>query len=439
MSQTTTNSLTKALAWCDTARDLVGKARPKAKDYFDAAQQLGAIFADSNGRPAEISFEEWDAATTDVADARSGKVAIKSPALIAVAQRPQTTNFEKYHGEVDGIVGKLKSSVEQRRKAFAQLDGTALAPFTPDGIAPLRCSDNPQGMLNRAADLKNRMAATATHPNPRVKFFVDEKAAKEHNDNFNDEYASMDLDAAETSVQSMEKLREAAIKEQAEVSKLRIKYATDPAKPADNDLAGWRKLNARDNAAKAIADRFPAVLLAAEKVGETNTGKRQQCENFGPRVRKALAAWDDYPIAIKLSNHDKTEGTIPWLQDKLDRLEAAPYASASEEEAKILEVQWKKFADDVWAGWKAFENSRFRNKNLRGPMGDPALRPWRVEQVLTIDSKHKIGGKTFTVSSSETTGTSLKASFPKPPGGYMLNKNGDEMAHYIYHLVPAAT
>lgn len=440
MSQTTTDSLTKAREWCDTARDLVGKPRPKAKEYFDAAQQLENIFADSKGRPAEISFDEWDAATGDVASARSGKVGKTSPAPSVNAQPQQKEYFGTYKTEVDDIVGKLKTRVEQRQLAFAKLDAPALAPFTPSGIPALRRSDDPEAMLKRAADLKKRMQTATTIPLnkvPDVKSFVDLKAAREHNDNFNDEHASMDLDAAETSVQSMEKLRAAAIKEQAEVAQLQAKYENDPAKPTD--LAGWRKLNARDNAVKAIAARFPGMLAAAQVVGQTNTGKRQQCENFGPRVTKALGDWDGYPIATKLSNHDSTEGTIPWFQDKLDRLEAEPFATASDQEQKIFDLQWKKFAADVLKGWQAFEKSNFRNRNLRGPMGDPELRPWRVEQVLTMNSVHKIGGRNFTVSPSLTSGKSLKAGIPKPPGGYILNKDGSEIAHYIYHLVEAAT
>lgn len=428
------DGLQKAQAWCDTAGGLVGKEKPKAWEYYDAAEELARIFANTKGRPPEISPDEWGEATAGVAKARSGRVGTSSPSPSKNAEPTQKRNFKEYEEEVEPIVARLQSSVDARKQKYAALDAEALTPFTQAGGKALKCSDDPAGMLARARLLESKMKAANKFPRvkPQIPEFLAKKEAKGHFDDFAVAIADLDLDEAETLLSLFEVLRDAAVKEQASVAALQKQY--EGTADAPTDLEVWRKVNANDGKVAAIRAELPGIMGTARQVGQTNAGKRQQCDDFEPRIEKALKDWEGFSVTQKLRTSEKDVGSVAWFEDKIERLKAPPYATAAEGEAKILAMQWKAFEDDVKKGWDAFEKSKFKNKALRGPMGDPALRSWRVEQKLVEGAVFKIGGKNYTVSKSMTTGRSLKASIPKPPGGYLTNKENEEIAHYIYHL-----
>jgi len=143
----------------------------------------------------------------------------------------------------------------------------------------------------------------------------------------------------------------------------------------------------------------------------------------------------------KLTATADTEGSYQWFEEKKTEIDALgtktfppPKVPPVPVPPTVAQLEWQAVAANVIAQYSAFKagaGGAALNAwhALRGPYMPGPLYTTNVAGYFVLNNSYKIGGKTYTVSPSETTGLSLKTQIPNS----LLRPTAPNAISFIYH------
>ena len=428
-----------AKAWCDEAKRLMGLKKGKTQELVDTLGKAKTMI--TGGKPPEVSDDEWKLVSDAVAVAESSKPSPKD------MDRANRTSDRQGHDDsfpgrkgvlLEGVAEQLTAvmaKVTSRKKALSEL----AALEQPDDPVKLSTALDARGQKRLGAlddpaaaftDLKALMVrlATAKADLPGLTDFIATDETDPLVSACESEALGLELDNLREDIKELEEIVTAAKLRQTKLAGFKRMLKKQPNKEEPGSEADWIKLLEKTRDYYAM---LPAFALAVSSAASKPT-KAQQLLALQAPTQQALDDWPALPVADRLSERD-ADGKLAWIQKRIDRLNEPAPDSPEDKKNKQDEKEWTAMLADIAVGWNAFVNSGF-SPALRGVDLPKSLKTVYVNARMRNAKTFKAAGRTFTKSDSRTAGVSWKTSYPKPPGGYPTNANGDTVASFIYHM-----
>jgi hypothetical protein len=373
------------------------------------------------GRPVELADDEWatfDNALTAAENALNQGDAKKRPA------RPLPMMARADFNDAVAAAEAAAKIIDQRQRDYnAAITPALLGVLKPAAVNKLKSNKTPAAVCAEATRLIAEANAAGAQFDA-IKDYGDVTVATDQRAAFDNAISDLDLIGAEDWLDKMKVSLKDAQDEKAEVGKLQALH-TGPGAPTT--VKDWRKLADHERRFVVVDAAMPKAISDAES--SPLASKTAQVGSLKAPILSAITDWPAKPVPEKLSTHNTTVGSIVWLEERLDRLlepTGDPAAAAAAREAR----EWAAMLQDIAVQWQAFVNSGFA-ASMRGPFAPKRVKTESVRAKCLTTSTFSAAGRTFTKASSDTSGVSYHTPLPPP---YALNKAGQEIRSFIYHI-----
>jgi len=184
------------------------------------------------------------------------------------------------------------------------------------------------------------------------------------------------------------------------------------------------------------SDKAPGKKELSQAIDELSSIRKNYQEAYSETKSFYPGDWSE-----QLTAAADTKGSYQWFEAKkaeIDTLGTRTFPPPRQPPVPVpptqAQLDWQAVTADVIAQYNAFKAGA-GNANLttwhalRGPYMPRNLYKTNIEVYFVVDTNYKIGGKTYTVSPSETTGLSLKTQIPNR----LLRPAAPNAVSFIYH------